>query len=267
MSYEEQSKTHQIRADDIGAVELNVNERGGGKDAFLLLHGGAGPQSMFRFADLLARRSGARVLVPTHPGFAGTERPDGLRSPRGLATLYAAFIGGLGETDVTVVGNSMGGWIAAEMGLVPTPGLRRIALVGALGVDVKGYSIPDTSKMRLDELMTLSYHDPGPFRIDPTKLTEAQRAAAVSNRAALNFYAPTSTDSTLGRRLAGVQVPVLVISGDSDRIVGPEYGRGFASAIPGAKFQVLNGTGHVPQVETPGLLLDAVLSFKAATLL
>ncbi len=53
-------------------------------------------------------------------------------------------------------------------------------------------------------------------------------------------------------------VPTLVVWGDSDRIVDPEYGRAFAAAIPKARFELLTDTGHMPQVETPGQLLQAI---------
>jgi pimeloyl-ACP methyl ester carboxylesterase len=53
-------------------------------------------------------------------------------------------------------------------------------------------------------------------------------------------------------------VPTLVIWGDSDRMVDPEYGRAFAAAIPTARFELLKDTGHLPQVETPGQLLEAI---------
>jgi pimeloyl-ACP methyl ester carboxylesterase len=46
---------------------------------------------------------------------------------------------------------------------------------------------------------------------------------------------------------------------DSDQVVDPDYGREFAGAIPGAEFQLLPNTGHLPQ--TPGALLDAVWPF------
>jgi len=258
-----QSKTYRVSGEGLGIVELEGVEWGSGGDVFLLLHGGAGPASMTGFAGLLSKEPNTRVLVPIHPGFAGTKRPDALRTVKGLARLYAAFVEQIGARDITIVGNSMGGWIAAEMGLMPVPEIGRIVLVGATGIDVKAYAIPDTAKMGLDELMSLSYHDPRPFRIDPTKLTDQQRATAASNRAALGFYCPTATDPTLGGRLCKMAVPVLVISGESDRIVSPEYGRAFAAAIPGSRFEVLKGTGHMAQIETPQALLDAVRSFRA----
>ena len=77
-------------------------------------------------------------------------------------------------------------------------------------------------------------------------------------RAALAVYAPKMTDPTMAGRLAGITIPALVISGESDRIVDPEYGRAYAAAIPGARFVLLPGTGHVPQIETPELLLETI---------
>jgi pimeloyl-ACP methyl ester carboxylesterase len=91
-------------------------------------------------------------------------------------------------------------------------------------------------------------------------MTNDQRAVMAANRVALQVYAPQATDPTLAGRLARVAVPTLVISGESDRIVVPEYGRAYAAAIPGAKFKLLADTGHVPQIETPELLLETILN-------
>ena len=60
-----------------------------------------------------------------------------------------------------------------------------------------------------------------------------------------------------------VTVPALVAWGDSDRIAEADYGRTFAAAIPGAEFVLLPETGHLPQIETPGQLLDAIVRFAA----
>jgi pimeloyl-ACP methyl ester carboxylesterase len=68
-------------------------------------------------------------------------------------------------------------------------------------------------------------------------------------------------DAGLAGRLAGVATPTLVVWGDSDHIADAEYGRAFADAIPGARFQLLRDTGHLPQIETPEQLLEAVWAF------
>ncbi|MGH9918943.1 MAG: alpha/beta fold hydrolase, partial [Nitrososphaerales archaeon] len=206
----------------------------------------------------------ARAITPTHPGFARTKRPDALKSIGGLAQVYAAFLDRIDASDVMVIGNSVGGWIAAELALLANPRVSGVVLVGATGIEAPGHPIPDTSKLTLDEIMSLSYHNPNPFRVDPTKMTDDQRAIFASNRAALGVYAPQMTDPTLAERLRRVAVPTLVISGDSDRIVDAGYGRAYAAAIPGAKFELLAGTGHLPQIETPELLLETVWKFGHA---
>jgi pimeloyl-ACP methyl ester carboxylesterase len=222
MANQVRSATYKV-PDPSGVVDLVVEERGEGQP-FLLLHGGAGPVSMSRFASMLADRRPARVLTPTHPGFARTPRPEGLNTVKSLARLYAQLLKQLDLANVTVIGNSVGSWIAAELGLLGTPRIRHLVLTGAVGIEFPGHPIPDTSKMTLDQIMSLSYHDPKPFRIDPTRMTDEQRAVAASNRAALGIYAPKNTDPSLAARLSKMTVPTLVISGDSDRIVTPEYG-------------------------------------------
>ena len=239
-------------------VDLQVQDRGQGQP-FLLLHGGAGPISVANFASLLADRKHVRVITPTHPGFSNTVRPDELKTMGGLAQVYAALLDQLGVNDVTVIGNSMGGWVAAELALLSSPRVSKIILVDAVGIEVPNHPIADVSKLTPDELMALSYHDPKPFRIDPASLTDQQRAIMRANRATLQVYGgPQSFDPTLRDRLAGISTPTIVIWGDSDRVVDPEYGRAFAAAIPGAKFELLKDTGHVSQIETPELLLEAI---------
>src|SRR5256886_16307463 len=115
---ETSTRNYDVPVAGVGTVEVTVSERGEGSP-FLLLHGGGGPLTVSAFADLLAAEP-ARVITPTHPGFAGTPRPDSLNSVRGLAQLYVALLDALDLRDVIVVGNSIGGWIAAHMALLPS---------------------------------------------------------------------------------------------------------------------------------------------------
>jgi pimeloyl-ACP methyl ester carboxylesterase len=57
---------------------------------------------------------------------------------------------------------------------------------------------------------------------------------------------------------------VLVVWGEADRIGDPDYGRAYAAAIPGAQFRLLEQVGHLPQLESPDALIDAVWSFADA---
>jgi pimeloyl-ACP methyl ester carboxylesterase len=254
--------TRSLTLDAIGPVQVTFTQRGRGRP-FLLLHGGAGPQSVNAFADLLAEAESARVITPTHPGFGGTSRPESLGTIPGLAAVYVGLLDQLDLSDVTVVGNSIGGWIAAEMAVLGSKRISSIILVDAVGIDVPGHPVADFFALTMDQVAEFSYHDPDSFRIDISTMPPAQQAAMAGNRAALAVYGgtPSMVDPTLRDRLKAISQPTLVLWGDSDRIVDPEYGRAYAGAIPTARFQLLNETGHVPQIESPHQLLSAIRSF------
>lgn len=69
------SNTPTITAIDLDEGTVSVATYGSGRP-ILLLHGGAGPQSMVPFAELLSSRADVNVALPTHPGFGGTPRPN-----------------------------------------------------------------------------------------------------------------------------------------------------------------------------------------------
>ena len=247
----------------IGSVELTVEERGDGQP-LLLLHGGAGPQSVGGFAQLVAEKERNRVFTPTHPGFGGTPRPDALHSVGRLAALFSGLLADLGLEDVTVIGNSVGGWIAVEMALLGSPRLRRMVLLDAVGIEVEDLPVADVSGLSVPEIQALSFHDPTPFRADPASIPDAQKALMAANGAALAVYAgsPAMADPTLLGRLGGIAIPTLVLWGESDRIVESAYGQAYAAAIPGARFEVLPATGHMPQMETPDLVLKTIWDWE-----
>ena len=261
MTIEAVSTTHTLTVPGVGSVELTVDSRGEGQP-FLVLHGGAGPQSMARFSQLLAEAGHNQVLTPIHPGFGGTTRPDGLASIDGLAAVYRALLDDLDLGDVTVIGNSIGGWVAAELALLDSPRVGALVLIDAVGIEVDGHGVADVSTLTVPEIMALSFRDPAPFRIDPATLSDAQKAVMAGNGASIAVYTgtPAMADPTLLGRLDDITVPTLVLWGDSDRIVDAEYGRTYAAAVRSARFHLLPGTGHMPQLETPELVLKALWS-------
>jgi pimeloyl-ACP methyl ester carboxylesterase len=254
--------TRALDVTDIGPVELTYADQGTGRN-FLLLHGGAGPVSVSSFADLLSNDRAARVLTPTHPGFLGTPRPDALRDVKGLAALYVTLIEDLELSDVTVIGNSIGGWIAAEVATLNSPRVSAVVIMDAVGIDVDGHPVADVSTKTFPEIQSLSYFEPEKFRIDPTTFSDAQRAMMATNFATLSLYAGGSSmvDSTLYSRLRTIRVPTMVIWGESDGIADVEYGRAYAAAIEGAAFVEMERAGHLPQLEAPDRLLPLVITF------
>ena len=209
---------------------------------FLLLHGGAGPMSVRGFGDLMASRLHARVLMPTHPGFDGTPRPPGLATVAGLAALYAELLERLDVWDVTVIGNSIGGWAAAELALLGSPRVSGAVLVNAVGIEVPGHPVStDLSPSNV-------FFEPGRFPPGPPP-----------DLAPLSAYTGmTMADPTLRARLGELDLPVHVVWGAADGIVDVAYGEAYAAAIPGARFSVIERAGHLPQIETPEELLGVI---------
>jgi pimeloyl-ACP methyl ester carboxylesterase len=249
---------HTVPVDGIGPVEVTIVEYGSGQP-FLLLHGGAGPASVTGFAELLAATRDVRVLVPTHPGFGGTPRPEAMSSIPGLAALYNTLLDQLDLQDITVIGNSIGGWITAEIALLKSPRVSGIVLIDAVGIEVPGHPVADFFSLTTDQVFQRSFHNPEPFRIDPATLPPAAQAIAAGNRAAIGVYAGAAmADPALLERLGSLEIPTLVLWGRSDGIVDVDYGRAYAAAIPMARFQLLPDTGHSPQLETPDQVIHAI---------
>ncbi|MGW0410315.1 alpha/beta fold hydrolase [Streptomyces collinus] len=246
-------------------LTLTVDERGEGRP-FLLLHGGGGPLTVASFAGLLAEQRPARVFTPVHPGFHGTARPGWLTDVPTLAQLYVRLLDELGLDDVTVVGNSVGGWIAAEAALLGSDRISGVVLVDPVGIHVPGHPVADPLSLTPAELARLAYHEPAKFGIDPAALSEEQRAIMAGNRTAIAAYSGPHlmADPTLRERLAKVALPTRVVWGESDRVVDLDYGHAYAEAVPGAEFLLLHATGHLPQIETPEQLLPAVWDFAEA---
>jgi len=250
-----------VTVEGLGIIPVSFTDQGQGP-AVLLLHGGGGPQTVAAFGERLAAEHGVRVIAPTHPGFGGTPRPDTLTTVSGLARLYAALLAELDLTDVTVVGNSVGGWVAAEMATGDCSRIGRFVIVDGVGIEVPGHPIADFFSLTPRQVAEHAYHDPDRFGIDPTRLSPEALQAMAANRAALAAYAGTSmSDPGLAGRLAGVTMPAVVVWGESDRIADPDYGRALAAAIPGARFELLPRTGHLPQLESPDLLLETIRTF------
>ncbi|TDW24489.1 alpha/beta fold hydrolase [Kribbella kalugense] len=239
----------------VGSADITLQDRDRTRP-FLLLHGGGGVLTMAGFADLLAERTHSRVLLPTHPGFGGTPKADGLTTVVALASAYVAMLDQLDLTDVTVIGNSFGGWLAAEIALQHSPRVSGVVIIDGIGVEVEGHPLTDVSGMSPVEIQSFSFHDASKA---PVPRSAGGTGPSPDVMALIGYAGPSMSDSTLAGRLGGIDIPVHVLWGESDRIADPEYGKAYAAAIPLSTYTLLPRTGHLPQVETPEELLGAIL--------
>src|SRR5437764_6257153 len=108
--------------------KLDLSRAGSGKPV-LVLHHDFGTLARLPFYDALAARYD--VLVPHHPGYSRSERPEWMRSVRDMAVVYRGVLSDLGVEKVALIGLGFGGWIAAEMAGMAPRDVSKLVLVGA----------------------------------------------------------------------------------------------------------------------------------------
>jgi pimeloyl-ACP methyl ester carboxylesterase len=245
-----------------------------------VLHGGQGPTLLVLhdcevmtawqpYHAILATRF--TVLAPSHPGFGASERPETIDSIDDLAYLYLDFIAALGLRSVDVLGLGMGGWIAAEMAVRCSHSLRRLILADSVGIKVSGRTevdIVETFILSREQLLEVGWHDAAQgaerMKLPGTPgLTDEDLLTLIRNReaAARLTWKPFMHNPALRRWLHRITAATLVLWGESDRIVHPNYGRAFQQAIPGAQFQLIPAAGHYPYLEQPDAFVASVTAF------
>jgi pimeloyl-ACP methyl ester carboxylesterase len=258
------------RISHLGAP-MNVEwwEAGTGGPPMLLLHGADGFSASPPYAELLSQ--GRRVIAAHHPGFGNTERPDWLDSISDVALFYLELLEAEDLADVTLVGFSSGGWVAAEMAVWRPERIGRMVLVDAVGIRVGGPTerdIADIFAISREERARLGFVDPAlaSRSIDDLSDEELGRLMQAEEMTALYCWAPYMCNPKLLRRLASVQTPSAVIWGAQDQVVAVEYGRAYAEALPNSEFHVVDGATHCPHIERPEAFCRLVDTFVARTL-
>ncbi len=243
--------------------KLTIDQHGEGRPV-LLLHGGGGPPSMGQLPSALSERF--EVIAPVHPGFAGNPRPEWYVGIDDIALSYLQLLEQRDLRDVLVVGSSIGGWIASELAVREHERISGTVLLNAVGINVEGIELADFFSLTPQELMALSFHNPA-VAPHPTQLPQEAADIQAANAATLAVYArePYMHDPRLRRRLALVPTPVAAIWGESDQIAPEPYGRAYAASFPNGRFELIPEAGHLPHLEQPEKVLDAIHRFADET--
>jgi pimeloyl-ACP methyl ester carboxylesterase len=247
----------------IAGAEIELFDGGSGASV-LFLHSGQGVTAGDPFLALLAQRR--RVIAPSHPGFGRSSLPDWVDSVDDIAHIYLELMDKLSLDKVDVIGCSIGGWIAAEIASKVPERIKRLVMVGPVGVKVgtpDKLDIPDVFAMPQDRFARLIFHDPDKFRPDLTAMPDEAVATMVRNRETLALIAwePYMHNPKLRHRLHRVAAPALFVRGESDGLVSAQYLKGYAALLPNARIETIAQAGHAPQLEQPQALLDRTLAF------
>jgi pimeloyl-ACP methyl ester carboxylesterase len=274
-----------IREIPLGRLRVSTLTMGAGPDV-LLLHGLGGTRaSLFETAAALSTKY--RVHVPDLPGFGSSSKPaTGGYNARWFANVMLGLMDTVGISDADVVGNSMGGRAAIEMGLLAPQRIRALGLLCPAVAWVRRGLHPIVRLLRPElgmlphafsrELVASQFWAMFHNRdlIDPAVAdvmvdefrriyqTAGARYAFLSS--ARNIY----LERPFGRggfypRLAELEPPALFIWGSHDPLVPAAFARHVHQWLPGAEQVTMDACGHVPQVERPDETHKLLLSFFA----
>ena len=257
-----------VRATDVRYVDLGSNAEG--EVPLVLVHGLSGAwQNWLETIPHFSRTH--RVVALDLPGFGESPMPSGweLTIPE-YGRLLGAFCDELGIEHCVLAGNSMGGFITAEVAISDPDRVERLVLVSAAGIShARMMRAPATSMARVAAAAApYAFHwreraltRPGlrhyalrgvfykPNGLRPELLWENLHAG---------LNAPGMLDAVGGLvgydftvRLPEIEVPTLIVWGRQDHVVPPVDGVEFERLIPNSRRVVFDRCGHVPQLEQP----------------
>lgn len=231
----------------------------------VLLHGEDGFEPDLELVEKLSAKF--EVFVPRMPGFGKSTLPDSIRTIDDISYVWLDLLDDLDLRDVTLVGFSVGAWLAMEMASKTSERLKRVVLTGAVGAKFGGAydrDIEDIYFHPADRVRAMRFHDPARDpHADMTGLSKAQALAAARQREAIALicWDPYMHNPALAERLHRITVPTRVIWGAKDGMTAPKYGRKLARFLPDADFVSIPRAGHFPHIEQPGLFWQALDEF------
>jgi pimeloyl-ACP methyl ester carboxylesterase len=246
--------------------------RGGSGPPLLYLHSALGEVSWLPFHDLLSRHFD--VFAPAHPGFGASDGLDRMQDVEDLVLHYLDMFDLLGWSRVSVVGLSLGGWIAAELATRNPERVENLVLANAAGIYVPGipsteifldHAVDPNARARLRELCFFDPTSGVAQEFFPDEPSEQVQLLMYRAREAAARYGwdPYFYNPRLPGRLYRVKARTMVLWSDSDRLVSVEHARAYQTGIAGARLEVLERSGHLVHLEAPARFADAVIGFLA----
>lgn len=247
-----------------------LSERGSGP-VVLLLHAFPFDARMWD-APLQALAASHRVIAPDMPGFGGA--PPWLEAPNldAWASSLLERLRADGVKEAMVAGCSLGGYLAFAMLRSASNFIRGLALIDTRAIA----DTPGRKVTRLADAERVAREGRSFFIDAARKDLSVELAAYPSSLLSANAMLDDATgDGIMGAlcamadrpdarpQLPGIAVPVAVVRGAHDPIVGADEARSFAAAIPGATFAEIDGAGHIPTFQKPEAVTAALFALSA----
>jgi pimeloyl-ACP methyl ester carboxylesterase len=242
MDYQEQH----LRINGIDTAILTA----GSGDPLVYFHGAG---TVTGFGALLPLAERHQLIVPLHPGFGASEDDPSVDSVHDYRRHYLEVLEELAVQRCTLVGHSMGGYLAATFAVDHPERVGRLVLASPLGLRVADHPTTDLFTIPPAELgawLTAKPEILARFVPDPpTPEFLAEQYRELTSAARLLWTGPY--DRKLPKWLHRVRMPTLLLWGAADRVIPVEQCDEWARWIPHAEKSILPGAGHLLFDEDP----------------
>jgi pimeloyl-ACP methyl ester carboxylesterase len=266
---------------DVGGQRVNVLDTGGDRPALLFLHGWSSNWQIF-LLNIAAFLDTHRVLALDLPGFGASDLPREPLSIQGYTQTVDAVCDALGVERVSVVGNSMGGFVGAELALSFATRVDRLVLVSAAGLSTE--RLPRLPSLAAAHVVAAGTPYATRLQSSVVRRPRLRRAAMqwvlrypekvsvpLAHELVLSFGKPgfvaglrAIMDYSYRERLPEIEIPVLVVWGRNDLLVPVADAYTYAELIgDNARVEVFEDTGHVPMLERPSRFNELLRGFLA----
>ena len=241
---------------------------GGDGEPVLVLHDETGHPGWLRWHESLAQHFS--LNIPMMPGYGGSARLDWAMSMRDMTGWYLEALDDLDIGQVSVIGFSLGGWLAAELATMDPNRFKKLVLVSAAGVRPPVGEIMDMFLVTVPVFLEASVNDKasvGEFSIiSPDEPTPDQVFdwEDIREVACMLGWRPYMHNPTLPQLLHRLKrVPTLLVWGRDDAVIPLSAGQRYNESIPGSRLSVLDDCGHRPELERPAEFVEIVRRFLA----
>lgn len=254
---------------EIYGQKINYVETGAGPNV-ILLHGLADDLTVWE-QTIPALKSKYHVWAIDQIGFGQSDKPFINYRVSVLVEFLHAFVKKAGIEKATLVGNSLGGWVAAAYAHAHPDRVEKLVLVCAAG-----YWPTGIRELRREELMQISVSSPSAYRAtmkwmfhDDSLVTDAAVEQYYTSQLKRNdgYTINQFIESVLRREdrldslLPAIKTPTLILWSREDEATPLPIANAFAKALPNAQTTIIEGCGHMPQLECAGKTNEALLKF------